>query len=102
MCSRPLSSWRWKRFERTHVALNLGGDLVFGNFQVVPRLQIHPERRTIFEITREAQRRVGSDAAALVDDIADPRPRDAQIHPHWVHAHPQRSHEFPPNGLSRT
>jgi hypothetical protein len=48
-----------------HISRNLGGDLVLGNFQLVARLEIHPESSGVLEITRKAQRRVGGDAAAL-------------------------------------
>jgi hypothetical protein len=61
-----------------HISRNLGGDLVLGNFQVVARLEIHPESSGVLEITRKTQRRVGGDAAALVHDIRDPRHRDPQ------------------------
>jgi len=34
-------------FQRLHVASNLGGNLVLGNFQVVACLEIHPEGRGV-------------------------------------------------------
>jgi len=51
------------------VARNLRGDLVLGNFQVVTCLEIHPESRTVGEITGKAQGRIGRYASAFVHDI---------------------------------
>ena len=39
----------WRRFQRAHIALNLISNLIFGNFQVIARLEIHPERRLLLK-----------------------------------------------------
>ncbi len=58
-------------FQRLHVASDLGGNLVLGDFQVVAGLEIHPEYRSVLEIARKAQSRVGGDATPLVHDVRD-------------------------------
>jgi len=58
-------------FQRANIAFNLFGNRIFGNFQVITRLEIHPERRTVVEVAREAQGCVSSNCAFLVDDIGD-------------------------------
>src|SRR5271169_2957830 len=52
--------------QRLNVPLDLPRYFILGNFQFVSCLQVHPESRSIFEISREAERRVRCDAAALV------------------------------------
>jgi hypothetical protein len=69
----------WHCFPRADIAFNLISNLILGNFQVIARLEIHPERRTIVEVARETQGCVSSNCAFLVDDIGDPRHRDAQV-----------------------
>jgi Domain of unknown function (DUF4386) len=73
-------------FQRADIAFNLLCDLIFGDFQVIVRLEIHPEGRTTVEVARETQGCVSSNCAFLVDDIGDPRHRDAQVHSNSVHA----------------
>jgi len=75
----------WHCFQRADIAFNLISNLIFGDFQVIARLEIHPERRTIVEVARETQGCVSSNCAFLVDDIGDPRHRDAQVHSNSVH-----------------
>src|ERR1700676_1450459 len=75
----------WHCFQRADSAFNLIFNLILGNFQVIARLEIHPERRTIVEVARETQGCVSSNCAFLVDDIGDPRHRDAQVHSNSVH-----------------
>src|SRR5882724_8402933 len=70
----------WHCFQRADIAFNLTSNLIFGDFQVIARLEIHPERRTIVEVARETQGCISSNCAFLVDDIGDPRHRDAQVH----------------------
>lgn len=43
----------WHCFQRADIAFNLISNLIFGDFQVIARLEIHPERRTIVEVARE-------------------------------------------------
>ena len=43
----------WHCFQRADIAFNLTSNLIFGDFQVIARLEIHPERRTIVEVARE-------------------------------------------------
>src|SRR6266436_9280959 len=75
----------WRCFQRANIAFNLFSNRIFGNFQVITRLKIHPERRTVVEVARETQGCVSSNGAFLVDDIGDPRHRDAQVHSNSVH-----------------
>jgi hypothetical protein len=75
----------WHCFQRADIAFNLISNLIFGDFQVISRLEIHPERRTIVEVARETQGCVSSNCAFLVYDIGDPRHRDAQVHSNSVH-----------------
>src|SRR6202166_490178 len=75
----------WHCFQRADIAFNLISNFIFGDFQVIARLEIHPERRTIVEVARETQGGVSSNCAFLVDDIGDPRHRDAQVHSNSVH-----------------
>jgi hypothetical protein len=42
-------------FQRADIAFNLISNLIFGDFQVIARLEIHPERRTIVEVAGETQ-----------------------------------------------
>src|SRR2546427_7532686 len=84
----------WHCFERADIAFNLISNLIFGDFQVIARLEIHPERRTIVKVARETQGCVSSNCAFLVDDIGDPRHRDAQVHSNSVHAESQREHKL--------
>jgi hypothetical protein len=44
------------RFQRQYVAGDLVGDFIFGDFQVVAGLQIHPKCRAVVEVAGEAQR----------------------------------------------
>jgi ParB/RepB/Spo0J family partition protein len=88
--SKPVSGWSfelpcWHCFQRADIAFNLISNLICGDFQVIARLEIHPERRTIVEVARETQGCVSSNCAFLVDDIGDPRHRDAQVHSNSVH-----------------
>ena len=88
-------------FERAHVALDLARDFIFGHFQVLARLQVHPKCRAVLEVTREAQSRVRRDPAPLVDDVSDARHRDAEVQTHPVHAQAERLHEFLAENLAR-
>ena len=63
----------WHCFQRADIAFNLISNLILGNFQVIARLEIHPERRTVVEVARETKGRVSSNCAFLVGDIGDPR-----------------------------
>src|SRR6202040_1214669 len=45
----------WHCFQRADIAFNLIGNLIPGNFQVIARLEIHPERRTVVKVARETQ-----------------------------------------------
>src|SRR5580658_10259930 len=76
----------WRCFQRAHIAFNLISNLILGNFQVIARLEIHPERRTVVEVACETQGCVSSNCAFLVDDIGDPRHSDAQVHSNSVQA----------------
>src|SRR5712671_1245851 len=69
----------WRCFQRAHIAFNLISNLILGNFQVIARLEIHPERRTVIEVARKTQGCISSNCSFLVDDIGDPRHRDAQV-----------------------
>src|SRR6266851_3614320 len=91
--SRKPSSPRGN-LQRLDVAFDLCRDFVGGDLQVIARLQIHPECRTVLKVTGKAECRVCRDAAAFVDNVSDPSHRDAQIHCHSVHAQSERSHEL--------
>src|SRR6266566_3937900 len=75
----------WHCSQRADIAFNLISNLILGNFQVIARLEIHPERRTVVEVARETKGRVSSNCAFLVGYIGDPRHRDAQVHSNSVH-----------------
>src|SRR5260370_30960669 len=45
----------WHCFQRADIAFNLISNLILGNFQVIARLEIHPERRTSVEVALETQ-----------------------------------------------
>src|SRR6202047_5534299 len=40
----------WHCFQRADIAFNLISNLIFGDFQGIARLEIHPERRTFVEV----------------------------------------------------
>lgn len=80
--------------ERLYVALDLARDFILGDFQVIARLQIHPKGWAVSEIACKAERRIGGDSSALVDDIRDARHWNAESQGQLVHAHIQRSHEL--------
>src|ERR1700686_2207680 len=90
----------WHCSQRADIAFNLISNFIFGDFQVIARLEIHPERRTIVEGARETQGCVSSNCAFLVDDIGDPRHRDARVHSHSVHTYSQREHKLFPENFS--
>jgi hypothetical protein len=69
----------WRCFQGAYIAFNLRSNLILVNFQVIACLEIHPERRTIVEVARKTQGCVSSNCAFLVDDIGDPRHRNAEI-----------------------
>ena len=60
-----LDATRRAILERLHVPLNSRGDFIFGNFQVIAGLQIHPKGSGISEIPSESQKshRLGSHRA---------------------------------------
>jgi len=66
---------RWGDF-----ATNFFGVLDFGDAQIVRGLQIHPRARVTAKMPGETQRGVGADAAALPNDVVDPRRREVQRH----------------------
>jgi hypothetical protein len=78
--------FRRRRSTQPSLCDALGGDALgnvrrqrtTGHLQVVVRLQVLPELRRPAEEEPEAQRRVGSDAAAVVDHLGDPVWRDVQ------------------------
>ena len=84
----------WRCLQRAHIAFNLISHLIFGDFQVIARLEIHPKRRTVVEVARETQGCVSSNCAFLVDDVRDPRYRNAQVHSNPVHTQTQRRHKL--------
>src|SRR5580658_2987472 len=84
----------WRCCQRAHIAFNLISNLILGNFQVIARLEIHPERRTVVEVASETQGCISSNCALFVDDIGDPRHRDAQVHSNPVHTQPQWDHKL--------
>jgi hypothetical protein len=56
----------WRGLQRAHIAFNLISNFMLGNFQVIARLEIHPERRTVVEVARETQGCVSSNCAFQV------------------------------------
>lgn len=84
----------WGKIERADVARDLLRDFIFGDFEVIAELKIHPECRRVFEIAGEAECRIGGHAAAFVDDVGDARDRYAEIQRDAIHAESERLHEF--------
>ena len=56
------------------------------HFQVVPHLQVQPERWRNVEVASEAQRCIRCDSPSLVDNVRNPRQRHAKIDGHPIHA----------------
>jgi hypothetical protein len=71
------------------------------NLQVVGRLEIHPEFRTVSKEPRETQGGVGGDTAPSVDNLAYTVNRNAEIARQPVDAYFQRPHQVFPKDLSR-
>src|SRR5205807_6438459 len=59
---------------RPDLTLDPPAKLSIGRLQIVTSLKVDPEIRRGAEITREAECRVGGDAAAAKHDVVDPRP----------------------------
>ena len=85
---------------RPDLAFDLTSQGVPGGLQVVIRLEVRPELGTRSKVPRQPKRRIRGDATPLVDDIRDSRDWYAQGHGHFVHAQPERGHEFFAENLS--
>src|SRR5690349_22420022 len=66
-------------------ALDLAGDLVFGNFQIVACLKVHPKRGAVSEKAGKAEGGIRSDTTTLVDNVCDASDGDAQRQGQLVH-----------------
>jgi hypothetical protein len=64
---------------RPDLTLDPPAKLSIGRLQIVTRLKVDPEIRRGAEITREAECRIGGDAAAAERDVVEPRPRPSPI-----------------------
>ena len=58
--------------QRPHTPRHLGRNLIFRHFQVVSRLQVHPERHCSIEIPRKPQRRIGGNCPPFLHNIPNP------------------------------
>jgi len=84
-----------------HLSFDTAGQLVRGDFQIVCGLQIHPESRARIEVASQPQRRIGSDAAALVNNFRNPSYGHMQIQSDTIHAELKRLHEISLQNLPR-
>src|SRR6266705_1536377 len=66
----------------------------FGDFQLVMRLEVHPEPGTRPEISSEPHGGIGGDAAATANDVVEPRARRLDRLAQRIHAEPERLQEF--------
>ena len=73
---------------------------VFGHFQIVGGLKVHPEPGAGVEITSQAQGGIGRDSAPFVDNFGNPRHRHAQIEGEAIHAEAKRLHELRTQNLA--
>src|SRR6476646_9821662 len=83
-----------------HRSVDTARQLVGGDFQIIRGLQIHPEKRACLEVASEAQRRVRTDAAALVNNFRNASHGHMQIHSETIHAELKRLHEVSPQNLA--
>jgi len=83
-----------------HLSFDTAGQLVRGDFQIICGLQIHPESRARIEVASQPQRRIGSDAAALVNNFRNPSYGHMQIQSETIHAELKRLHEVSPQNLA--
>ena len=68
--------------------------LIFGDFEPVMLLHVHPELGAVFEVAAKPQGAIRGDAAALIHDLGDARDWDMKVHRQFVHAEAQGLHEF--------
>jgi len=76
-------------------------DLPARNFQVVLRLKVLPQLCRRAEISRQAQRHLGSDCSPPADDLIDCRSRHAKILRDPLGAQFQRLHEVMQQNIAR-
>src|SRR5215831_19570522 len=93
--------WQIGSRQRRDRTLQPLADLPARNFQVVLRLKILPQlcRRT--EISRQAQRHLGSDRSPPPHDLIDCRSRHTKLLCHPVGAQIQRLHEVTQQNIAR-
>src|SRR5918911_1732604 len=80
--SRIMTPWGSRDFTAASLAVDAGSahldapdaraQALFGSLQVVAQLQVQPELRRRPEVAREAQGRIGRDAAQPAHDLVDP------------------------------
>jgi hypothetical protein len=80
--------------EGADVAVDFVRDLVFGDFELVVLLHVHPELGAIFEVAAQPQSGIRGDAAALIHDLSNARDRHMKVHRQSVHAEAQGLQEF--------
>jgi len=83
-----------------HLSLDTAGQLVGCDFQIVCGLQIHPEKRRGLEVASQPQRRIGSDATALVNNLRNASHGHMQIQSQTIHTELKRLHEVSPQNLA--
>ena len=89
------------RADREKALASQYGDIHARKLQRVVGLKVHPELSRRAQITRQAQRHVGRDRAAFVDDFGHPRHGHAQITGDAIDIEPKLDHEALAQHLAR-